>query len=54
MFYRLAMRSIHARAEINPDTDKMDVRGLMGLDELTSDKWLGFGNGQIRRNLKAL
>jgi gamma-glutamyl phosphate reductase len=22
--------------------------GLMGLDELTSYKWLGIGNGQIR------
>jgi len=27
---------------------KMMARGPVGLDELTSYKWLGIGNGQIR------
>jgi glutamate-5-semialdehyde dehydrogenase len=35
-------------AEIGISTDKIGARGPMGLDELTSYKWLGFGNGQIR------
>src|SRR5450432_2795645 len=34
-------------AEIGISTDKIGARGPMGLDELTSYKWLGFGNGQI-------
>ena len=36
-------------AEIGISTDKIGARGPMGLDELTSYKWLGLGNGQIRR-----
>jgi glutamate-5-semialdehyde dehydrogenase len=36
-------------AEIGISTDKIGARGPMGLDELTSYKWLGIGNGQIRR-----
>ena len=36
-------------AEIGISTDKIGARGPMGLEELTSYKWLGFGNGQIRR-----
>ena len=35
-------------AEIGISTDKVGARGPMGLDELTSYKWLCFGNGQIR------
>jgi glutamate-5-semialdehyde dehydrogenase len=35
-------------AEIGISTDKVGARGPMGLDELTTYKWLGFGNGQIR------
>ncbi len=35
-------------AEIGISTDKVGARGPMGLEELTSYKWLGFGNGQIR------
>lgn len=35
-------------AEIGISTDKIGARGPMGLDELTSYKWIGFGNGQIR------
>jgi glutamate-5-semialdehyde dehydrogenase len=35
-------------AEIGISTDKIGARGPMGLDELTSYKWVGIGNGQIR------
>jgi len=35
-------------AEIGISTDKIGARGPMGLDELTSYKWMGIGNGQIR------
>ena len=35
-------------AEIGISTDKIGARGPMGLDELTSYKWLGYGNGQVR------
>ena len=35
-------------AEIGISTDKVGARGPMGLEELTSYKWLGFGSGQIR------
>jgi glutamate-5-semialdehyde dehydrogenase len=35
-------------AEIGISTDKIGARGPMGLDELTSYKWLGFGTGQLR------
>ncbi len=35
-------------AEIGISTDKIGARGPMGLEELTSYKWLGFGSGQIR------
>jgi glutamate-5-semialdehyde dehydrogenase len=35
-------------AEIGISTDKIGARGPMGLEELTSYKWLGLGNGQIR------
>lgn len=35
-------------AEIGISTDKVGARGPMGLDELTTYKWLGVGNGQIR------
>lgn len=36
-------------AEIGISTDKIGARGPMGLEELTSYKWLGFGQGQLRR-----
>ena len=35
-------------AEIGISTDKIGARGPMGLDELTSYKWLGIGAGQVR------
>ena len=35
-------------AEIGISTDKIGARGPMGLDELTTYKWLGFGSGQVR------
>jgi len=35
-------------AEIGISTDKIGARGPMGLDELTSYKWLGIGTGQVR------
>ncbi len=35
-------------AEIGISTDKIGARGPMGLNELTSYKWLGYGTGQIR------
>jgi glutamate-5-semialdehyde dehydrogenase len=35
-------------AEIGISTDKIGARGPMGLAELTSYKWLGFGQGQVR------
>jgi glutamate-5-semialdehyde dehydrogenase len=35
-------------AEIGISTDKIGARGPMGLAELTSYKWIGFGNGQVR------
>jgi glutamate-5-semialdehyde dehydrogenase len=35
-------------AEIGISTDKIGARGPMGLDELTSYKWIGMGSGQIR------
>ncbi|HKI68996.1 MAG TPA: glutamate-5-semialdehyde dehydrogenase, partial [Verrucomicrobiae bacterium] len=35
-------------AEIGISTDKIGARGPMGLNELTSYKWIGIGNGQIR------
>jgi glutamate-5-semialdehyde dehydrogenase len=35
-------------AEIGISTDRIGARGPMGLDELTTYKWVGTGNGQIR------
>src|SRR6266540_1305135 len=35
-------------AEIGISTDKVGGRGPLGLEELTTYKWLGFGSGQIR------
>lgn len=35
-------------AEIGISTDKIGARGPMGLEELTSYKWLGLGSGQVR------
>jgi glutamate-5-semialdehyde dehydrogenase len=35
-------------AEIGISTDKIGARGPMGLEELTSYKWIGLGHGQIR------
>ena len=35
-------------AEIGISTDKVGARGPMGLDELCSYKWQGYGSGQVR------
>jgi glutamate-5-semialdehyde dehydrogenase len=35
-------------AEIGISTDKLHARGPMGLDSLTTYKWLGVGTGQVR------
>jgi len=37
-------------AEIGISTDKLHARGPMGLEELTTYKWVIWGNGQIREN----
>ncbi|MBI2929558.1 MAG: glutamate-5-semialdehyde dehydrogenase [Verrucomicrobia bacterium] len=34
--------------EIGISTDKIGARGPMGLEELTSYKWVGYGSGQVR------
>jgi glutamate-5-semialdehyde dehydrogenase len=35
-------------AEIGISTDKIGARGPMGLEELTTYKWIGLGTGQVR------
>jgi glutamate-5-semialdehyde dehydrogenase len=35
-------------AEIGISTDKIGARGPMGLEELTTYKWIGVGTGQVR------
>ena len=35
-------------AEIGISTDKVGARGPMGLEELTTYRWLGYGTGQVR------
>ena len=35
-------------AEMGISTDKLHVRGPMGLEELTSYKYVVLGNGQVR------
>jgi len=35
-------------AEIGISTDKVGARGPMGLEELTTYKWIGIGTGQVR------
>ena len=35
-------------AEIGISTDKLHARGPMGLEELCSYKWIGWGSGQVR------
>jgi len=36
-------------AEIGISTDKLHARGPMGLEELTSYKFVVYGNGQLRK-----
>ncbi|MCM8819570.1 MAG: gamma-glutamyl-phosphate reductase, partial [Candidatus Omnitrophica bacterium] len=36
-------------AEIGISTDKLHARGPMGLEELTTYKWIVQGDGQIRQ-----
>ena len=36
-------------AEIGISTDKIGARGPMGLEELTTYKWIGLGTGQVRK-----
>jgi glutamate-5-semialdehyde dehydrogenase len=35
-------------AEVAVSTQKLHARGPMGLEELTTYKWIGIGNGHIR------
>ena len=35
-------------AEVGISTQKMHARGPLGLKEMTSYKWIIFGNGQVR------
>jgi glutamate-5-semialdehyde dehydrogenase len=35
-------------AELGISTQKMHARGPMGLQELTTTKWIGYGTGQVR------
>ena len=37
-------------AEMGISTQKLHARGPMGLEELTCEKWVVFGQGQIREN----
>ncbi|KAB5608749.1 glutamate-5-semialdehyde dehydrogenase [Bifidobacterium jacchi] len=36
-------------AELGISTQKMHARGPMGLREMTTTKWIGYGSGQVRR-----
>ena len=36
-------------AELGISTQKMHARGPMGLQEMTTTKWIGYGTGQVRQ-----
>jgi glutamate-5-semialdehyde dehydrogenase len=48
MFTKQTSITFGMGAEIGISTDKLHARGPMGLEELTSYKFVVFGNGQLR------